>query len=642
MRKHVPYPWLKAVLMMLVFLFAGLLNGIAATYYLNSANLSSRNAHLATNWCTGTGGTGSQAANFTTSGDIFIVPGGISGIIPNGQSLTIGSGVTLELIGSLSLGVGGAPTTVELSIASSGTIVFSDATEIQLKDGNSGASSTLTFSLSSGSNLKTAHTNGISGSVQTNLANSPILLNFNEGANYEFSGTTQTTNGLPATVNNLIFSGSGTKTLASTLTTISGSFSLNGTASVTSANGITVNGNMSLASGTTFNAGSFSHVLKGNLTNSGTFTGNTSTLTLNGTSQQTIGGGTIDFNNLTIDNALGVKASSDLTVNGVLDLHSANPNATDGTLDMVIAYGDYSNVLTEEAALITTFTQAHDILSSYILFMGANATTTGQGDVIGKVKRTSFVEKTAYTFGNQYTTISFNANTTGSLPDAMLFVITKGSDRGIHSNKTTAVARLFQVIRTGGTTPTTFTVRFKYEDSELNSNHENDLILWDHHIPYATTNTPHEHGKTGQSTSENWVELSGHGITYLTTNMDQDFGGTIRSKYWMIHSKVSTYNTWLAAAAPPGHTDWSLSENWSSGVPTSASDVKIPGSGVSHYPVLTGNIAAKSIYIEAGATFNLPASIELTLSGGIDTTGGNGSIVNNGTFTAAAGFKNHF
>ncbi|PIV26228.1 MAG: hypothetical protein COS37_07490, partial [Anaerolineae bacterium CG03_land_8_20_14_0_80_58_20] len=60
--------------------------------------------------------------------------------------------------------------------------------------------------------------------------------------------------------------------------------------------------------------------VKGNWSNSGTFTPGTGTVTFNGSSAQTIGGtSATTFNNLTVNNASGVSLSSvDATMNGTL------------------------------------------------------------------------------------------------------------------------------------------------------------------------------------------------------------------------------------------------------------------------------------------------------------------------------------
>ena len=418
---------------------------------------------------------------------------------------------------------------------------------------------------------------------------------------------------------------------------IYGNFTNNGTftpstSTVTFMNNGTVSGssattfhNLTIHTDKTLTGSSATMNITGHWTNNGTFTNNGGTVVFNGTSAQDITGITT-FNNLTINNTAGVVGKSDLTVNGVLNLESDSPDETKGTLEMTVDYGDYSNVLTETANLTTTKTQVHDILNSNILYMGANASSIGIGDVTGKVKRTTINENVEYSFGNPNSTITFNRNTTGTLPSSILFVITKGSNRGIHANKTNTVARLYQVIRTGGTAPTSFTLKLHYKDSELNSNTEGNLVLWDHHIPYNSTNTPHEHGKTSQNATDNWVELSGHGIGYLGTQEEID-GFT---KYWMFGNTLIEGNKWLGSVQNDW-TNWNNSSNWTKGtVPTCYDDVIIDNTTYS--PVIPSTGAnAKSIEIISGATL-VGSDGVLTICGGIATNGGKSSWANNGTF----------
>lgn len=81
-----------------------------------------------------------------------------------------------------------------------------------------------TFTLTSGATLKTVNTSGI---ISTNgsINSTYLTTTFNQGANYEFNGSSQLTTGLPSTINNLTLSGSGTKTF-SAATTISGNLSI--------------------------------------------------------------------------------------------------------------------------------------------------------------------------------------------------------------------------------------------------------------------------------------------------------------------------------------------------------------------------------------------------------------------------------
>jgi hypothetical protein len=92
------------------FLFSLLIFGLdadAATYYLTNANQTT--AQSASSWNTNPAGGGTTAGNFTTNGDIFIIPVGISGIW--GANSTLGSSspgneITLQVLGTLTINSG--------------------------------------------------------------------------------------------------------------------------------------------------------------------------------------------------------------------------------------------------------------------------------------------------------------------------------------------------------------------------------------------------------------------------------------------------------------------------------------------------------------------------------------------------------
>lgn len=409
-----------------------------------------------------------------------------------------------------------------------------------------------------------------------------------------------------------------------------GKVSVNGNA-VILGDSVTIFHDLTINAGKTLTGHPVMFKLTGDWINNGGYTHNSGTVGFYGSVPQSLTGESV-FNNLTIDNNAGVVAGSNFEVDGVLNLVSASPNETNGTLEMTRNYGDYSNILTPTDSLTTRKTRSWDILDSYILLMGQDATTVGSGDVTGKVKRTAFSENIAYTFGNVYNSLEFNKNTTGTLPAAVMFVITKGSDRGVHANKTNTVRRLMQIIRTGGTEPTTFTLKLHYDDAELNGNAEGSLVLWDHHIPYTSVNTPHEHGETLQNTTENWLELSGHGINYLASQ--EVVGGF--SKYWMFGDSQVAGNEWLGSSY--GHyTDWNYPSNWTKGsVPDCIDRVVIPAT--TNVPTLPDGTAlnpaanAFSIEIKPGATLNGGTGGLLTICGGVAVNGGKGSWINNGTF----------
>lgn len=560
------------------------------------------------------------AGNFTISGTASATA---LAAVNTAGNFTIGSGATFN--------ASSFTHTVGANWENSGTFVHSTST-IDFNGsgaGNIGSSNfnNVTFS---GSGTKTATgTLIISGNVNISNNFAGGLYAHTVAGNWTNSGTFTPSTG------SIIFNGTTAQTVNNGSSSFN-NFTLNNTGgTITAASAITVSDVFTTRVGTVMDMSTFPLSIE-NVNHSGTLlTQNTSTTPIssgktwggtvnyNSSSSQTAVAGT--YNNLTISTPGGAKAGGDITVNGVLNLQAENPNETNGTLEMTKDYGDYSNIITPTNLLTSTYLQAHDLLDSWILYMGERSTTIGPGDVTGKIKRTELFENVEYSFGNQNSTIILNKNNTGVLPSAMMFIVTKGNDRGIHANKTDAVARLYQVIRTGGSLPTTFSIKLHYGEGELNGNTENKLVLWDHHIPYSSENTPHEHGKSAHNTTENWLSLLGHGINYLTG--DAQIGSP--GKYWMISNTLLTGNTWLGAVYGD-ETNWNNPSNWSAGhVPNSNDNVIIPV--VAYYPVLPSNATAKSITIETGATLN-GGSGTLTLYGGISSNGGIGSWNNNGTF----------
>ncbi|HUR29845.1 MAG TPA: hypothetical protein VMZ69_00365, partial [Saprospiraceae bacterium] len=75
----------------------------AATYTLTTGGAA--NAQTPGNWNTGgVGGGGAAATNFTTNGDIFIIASGTAGTFVTNTTSTFGSGVTLQVDGTFTIG----------------------------------------------------------------------------------------------------------------------------------------------------------------------------------------------------------------------------------------------------------------------------------------------------------------------------------------------------------------------------------------------------------------------------------------------------------------------------------------------------------------------------------------------------------
>ena len=159
------------------------------------------------------------------------------------------------------------------------------------------------------------------------------------------------------------------------------------------------------------------------------------------------------ISNLSIVNNGGVVSESNLYISESLGLNTTNPNSTQGCLHM------YNG-------------------SAYtILHMGINATTAGIGDVTGIIKRTSFIANHQYTFGNEFTTISFASG--GTYPTELKVKVEIGL---VPAWKTEAIARVYDFVQTGGNNCIA-NISTHYLDSELNGNQENELVQWTYGNP---------------------------------------------------------------------------------------------------------------------------------------------------------------
>ena len=291
--------------------------------------------------------------------------------------------------------------------------------------------------------------------------------------------------------------------------------------------------------------------------------------------------------NFTISGIGGVTSADDLTINGMLNLSAENPSATKGLLDM------------------------WDGSTAKTLIMGANATSIGDADVTGIIKRTSFEANTVYSFGSQFTSVTFPEE--GTLPTEWSIKTIIGTAPGW---KSSAVKRFYDISRTGGlgSYPT---VKFHYLDEELNINSESNLVFFGN---IAGSQTSNEYGKINANTSDNWVSLSGS-IDFAPTAFGE--------RYWTLSPREAASFTWQGTV-PGNETDWNENMNWAGGiVPSATSDVIIPNN-CQHYPILTSDATINSIFIETGATLHADTS-ELTLNGA------NAAWFNNGTFQPETG-----
>ncbi len=294
------------------------------------------------------------------------------------------------------------------------------------------------------------------------------------------------------------------------------------------------------------------------------------------------------LNNLTISGEGGLTCPNDISLNGILNLNNDNPTSSKGLLDM------------------------WDGVSMKTLTMESQSTTLGQGDVSGIIKRNSFVSNIAYTFGNQFTTVTFP--NTGTLPSSWSIKVSLGVPP---SWKTDATERVYELIRTGGSGSLP-TVKLHYLTTELNGITESDLVFFGHQISTSSTN---EYGRINADELENWISLSGN-IGFAPTNFGE--------REWTLASREQPIYTWQGTVPGLEHS-WNENMNWVGGsVPDTSSEVIIP-TGCSNYPLLPDSVSIYSINIQAGAILTSDSSSVLIINGA------NSAWQNLGTFEPSTG-----
>jgi hypothetical protein len=204
--------------------------------------------------------------------------------------------------------------------------------------------------------------------------------------------------------------------------------------------GFTCTGILTITQGT-LNASTFTLNVAGNIVNNGTFTAGTSTVVLNGSGSQSIGGttATTTFNNLTVNNAAGITLSDNVIVSTTLTLTSGI--VTLGTLNLTagsVTGGGNTN------------------------YVKCNNTTTG-----GTLTIKSITGSKTFPIGtSDYTPVTVNNVGTTQDFSALVFdgVLTNGTSGGSHSNLNHAVNKTWIVTNLGASPNATLTMQWNLSD----------------------------------------------------------------------------------------------------------------------------------------------------------------------------------
>lgn len=386
-------------------------------------------------------------------------------------------------------------------------------------------------------------------------------------------------------------------------TNLFNNFTVSTTASntVTMLNPVAVNGALSTSAGQTLNLGT--NALTGTLAsiaNNGTIAtqnttstplpsgktwGGTGTVVYNSAAlAQTIVTGT--YHNLTASSTAGSSAAGSFTVNGTLNLPSANPSATVGSLSM----------------------------GTFVVTMGPNATNTGIGDVTGITTRNSITNNVLYTFGSPHTSIIFPV--AGTLPTSMSLKVQIGT---APSWRPGAIQRQYDFIQSGAS-GTKAVIKAHYKDSELNGNNENKLVDWARIVASSTTL---EQGRSNYNTTENWVELA-------NVNVGLYFQSTFDAVLLTLDESEVNSLTWNGSVSD----SWTTTANWTpNATPSDNTIVYIPNAATTpNDPLLNPTSPIGGITIEAGGILN-GGSGSIQINGvPAPPTAINGYWINNGTF----------
>ncbi|MDX6613911.1 MAG: fibronectin-binding autotransporter adhesin [Blastocatellia bacterium] len=310
---------------------------------------------------------------------------------------TVTSGVNSSIVGNLAV--------------SSGTFDLGNFTANRTTAGG-------TLAVANSATLKIGGTN----SFPTNYTTNTLVV----ASTVEYSGTNQTvTNQTYGNLKLSSSSGAAVKTFPGTALAVVGNLSSvlgTGTSvSFTAASIITVNGNVSLGASTTFNGGSYSHSIGGNWATSGTFNGDTGTITFTGSGSAVSGSGTQNFNNLTVAASAVTFSSGSITLTGNLATTGSGSvsQASGGTLLM----SGSGKTIGGSGISLDNLTVGGSVSTAISLTLTGNLSVSGSVSASGGTITMSGAGKTISGAG---TRTFYILSVTGSLTSATNFSIASG------------------------------------------------------------------------------------------------------------------------------------------------------------------------------------------------------------------------
>jgi len=225
---------------------------------------------------------GASGASVPVAGDTVTIEGGwdvtvtaaaacatVDFTTTTATSLTINSGITLDVSGAITIPRSGA--NINLIAVGAGIL---NAASISFTSGGTTVRHQVT--ISTGTVTVTGNIVGANASASVTFTGAGTLnaggAVLATGTLTTFAGSTVNYNGAAQTVKNVAYlgnltlSGSGAKTMGNAITSIGGNLTLSGTATATTGANLSVSGNLSVGDGTTFTTGAFTLTITGTTT----------------------------------------------------------------------------------------------------------------------------------------------------------------------------------------------------------------------------------------------------------------------------------------------------------------------------------------------------------------------------------------